>query len=951
MKKLITWTLSIFICLCTIFNLDAGGVGILGHSYGRYDVKLIINRVLVGKGRTVQYENLKTTLPVDRLKEFNLIIVCSSAAKALTADEMKKLQDYVTEGGHLVLTQAAPRELAGGWGPLKKGAFRWAGINYIEYTRKGLPAKVLKPDSKVLENVKLTPEPLWFKTSHVCQPGTAMENIIGTKKACLVGLTPVGKGWVAYLGHELFRLRSKKNFQEQNGAYEQIIRNLVKMAAPTNDTGVRQNMLKNYQQAGKDLLIWNREWQRGERFGPRFDPPLPQKDEFIKELTADMALNEYESLQLNITPVKEYKLIDWQIDGGEFARKHVEFFVQDRPEPIPWKKNPKIAKEFPYWLMQPEYVDPKGKKQFACSKPGNPRIMWLRVNTFGVKPGNYNFNLKLNFDGKRKVDIPVTIKVHPVKVADKRLICLGVGGQVYGSVWNPKPALRFAKDLKIHGNEWSLITSFIPGRVKLAETGELITTSVMQRIAPEIVKGKNVMVDFGIFDEWMEQAISHNLTKFKLHALIYNLQGVLRRAKIPEKDWDAIKIWYVKQILRYLREKGIRVIVASKGDELSRKEIYEMWIPWAKIIKAGGIDCTSSFSFGNKDYKELIHDISPYVKLWTLNQGLHQRFISKVRSGDIKIREDAIIGTYGAGEGRGSEFRKPKRSSRYLGWDSWKSGTANCMPNPYFKGWIYYCDYGDRGETGGIAGERWVAYLNKDDINVPMADCPFWEGIREGMEEANLAAQLSWYLNKLQAAGVDTPEVKRIAGELDLVCSDKPGSVIKRQETKLRGYDKLVIKSDRADFRKAKKKVLDLSGRLKPLIKKHLKPTILWNNIPLIDNGRILASISGDPALVKLLNEKIKETGSMTLPVGDDDKKVRILIGNGQQNPQSAAILKTCSSADANAQYPGKNSYFIRELEHNGITYLVVAGPDAEGTAKGAKMFSHFLIGRGTWME
>jgi hypothetical protein len=951
MKKTTIIMLGIAICLCTILSLNAGKVGILGHSYGRYDVKLIINRVLVSKGGTVLYENLKTTVPVDRLKDFSLIIVCTATSKALTADEMKKLQEYVTNGGHLILIQAAPRVLVGGWGPLKKGALKWAGIKYIEFHKKGLQTTVLKSDSELLKGAKMSPAPPWLKAGYTCQPTPEMQNIIGTKKYSQVGITTVGKGWVAYLGHELFRLRSKRNFQEKNGAYEQIIRNLVKMAAPTDDTGVKQSMLGKFQKAGKDLLVWNREWQRGERYGPRFDPPLPRPDELIKGLSADMALNEYESLQLNITPIKKYKLIDWQIVGGPFAKKNVQFFVQDRPEPIPWKKNPKIAKEFPFWLMPPQYVEPKGKKQFVCSKPGDPRIMWLRVSSFGVKPGDYKFTLKLTFDGKCKVDIPVNIKVYPVRVARKRLIGLGVGGQVYGSVWKPAPALRLANDLEAHGNEWSLITSFIPARVKLVESGDFIKNRQMKEIVPKILNGEDVMVDFGVFDPWMEQAISHNLTQFKLFSVLKNIEGALRRAKIPKKTWGKIKVWYVRQVQRYLREKGIRVIVSCKGDELSRKEIYESWLPWAKIIKAGGMDCTSTFSFGNKEYRDLVRDVSPYVKLWTFNQGLHQRFVNKVRSGEIKIREDAIIGTYGAGEGRGSESRKPKRASRYLGWDSWKSGITNCMPNPYFKSWIYYCDYGDRGQTGGIAGERWVAYLNKDDLSAPMADCPFWEGVREGLEEGNLAAQLSWYLEQLKAAGVNTPEVRRIAAELDAVVNTKPGSIIKQKVQNLRGFDRKVIKANRADFRKAKQKVLELTCQLKPVIKKHLKPNVLWNEIPLIEKGQAVASISGNLALVKALNAKVKELCDMTLPTGNNGKKVRIVIGNGQQNPQTATILKACNSADATDKYPGKNSYFIKEFSKDGITYLVIAGPDDKGTAKGVKMFTHFLIGRGTWVK
>ena len=936
---------------------QAGKIALVGDGFGKHEIKLIINQAVVSPEVTYLYENCGVTVPMDRLDQFNLLIIATAVATPVTSQDLDKLHRWVAKGGHLILIQSAALSLIGNKGKaVKDNEMKWSGFAASGTVKKAYEAKVLVPGSPLLAGLQIHSDKTFLDATYHFTPAANMQNVIGSGSYCLAGFSQVDQGWVAFLGEEYFRMLAKNPVPAKY--WLGIIKNLIKMAAPEQATQLKDNLLGQFRKEDSELLIWDREWQRGEVFGPRFDPPLPAANELITELNADMAIGEYESIQLNITPVKTYKQIKWQIYGNGFPAEKIEFLVQARPNPLPWPKNPAIAKEFPYWLIPPQYLEPFKADTLNCPPPGETLTVWLRIGSFDIKPGTYAPNLKLTFDDDKSVDIPVKINIYPVAMPDKKLIVLGVGGQVYGDVNNPAPAVPFANDLQAHSNEWGLINTLRPNMVKIAGTDRFLNESTLLSLKSNFERNEYPELDFSSLDLWMEQSIGHNFTLFKAYSTSGQLRNTLKHMKFSEELKQRIESWYLKEASKYIKEKGVRVLITSSGDELNRDEIYSTWLPWAKQMAESGWDCTSAFSFGNMDYTQLVKDISPYVKLWTLNQGLIYGFIDNIKTGKIKIREDAIIGTYGAGEGRGSEFRKPLSESRYLGWESWKSGVKNCMPNPYFKGWIYYCDYGTRGETGGIGGERWVSYIRQDDLSVPLAACPFWEGIREGIEEGNLAAILTWYLDALKKAGKPQPE---LSSKLNMLVSDMQGATIRREKTVLKRYgldiDTYRLKASRNDYKKAKKELLDMLTQIAPITKAEIKTSLVWNEIPLLKDGKILAAIyEGDVSAAKL-QQQMKKLSGIDFPVFkmssglQENYPVHIIIGNGKQNSIVSSIVKNFNIKDASEVSPGKKSYFIRELSKDNKQILLISGPDAEGTAKGVEMFSMFLKSYGNWLR
>lgn len=941
LKATILSVLTFFTALMT--GQDPRPIAVSGNSYGVHEIKILVNNaIVISQSETYVYKNFQGELPLDELDQYGTLIIAHSLKAPLDAAAMKKLEKWVSSGGTLILMSHAPNMICGGpAGLVREKKLAWCGIESI-VSGGADDCRVLIPGNDILRGIETS----WTGTAApLAVVAPPMQTIIGNGRLCLAGEAKIGNGRVFYLGPELFRMRTRK--APLAGPYLELIRNVIRKAEPLNQSRMRKQQLSDSDYGDRKVLFWNREWDRGEQYGPRFTPPLPAANEIISDLTADMAIDEYESLQLNITPLSSIPHASCRIESESIPLRNLEFLIQAAPDPIPWTRKGKVA-EYPYWLIPPEYVSPKGKKEFELPAPGHTAIVWLRVNSRNLAPGEYPVKLHFSFAGGLEQTIPVKVRVYPVALPRQRAISLAAAGQVYGSPENVPAALRFARDLESHGVEWSLISPVIPDKMKIRGTDEPLNARTLGKRAEEIRQGKFPELDLSALDDWMEQAVSHGLINFRVSPLQYFNPA---RLKLEESVAEQARGWFAGQVSTYIREKGVDMLITSLGDELSMDELRREWLPWAKKMSAYGWDCTSTFSPGGV-HPEFFNEIAPLVRLWTFNQRYAPEFVSRVKSGEIKTRPDAVIGSYGAGEGRGSEFRKPLYRSRYLGWYSWLNGLQNCAVNPYFKSWLYYCDYGDRGEAGGSGGERFVSYIVQDDYSVPIADCPFWEGVRDGLEEGNLCAIASWYADYLQrngsadqAASIRQRLAKIIGPQGILRCGPE-----KTGETE---SGRTIVNPSPQDYPKAKKALLELLASLKDETAGKVKPSLYWNRTELIRDGKIQAAIYFAGPKPETLIAEIRRLTGMELPAFENAEQLdpkyptAIVIGNGRRNPLAAGLLAKYESKDADQAYPGNGSYFIRPL--GGA--LLIAGPDDQGTAKGVMMFEKFLRPEGHWLQ
>ena len=935
-------------------------VALVGASYGRYEVRSVIKNVLsASKDNQVIYESKGDQMPAGDLSKYSLVIIAHSMAKPLTAEENAAFAKYVEGGGHVLLISSAPRLMAS---KIRFPAMTWPGLKRVAWHRKGRPCAVLKPDHPMLKGVfDAKAKPSWLTGSVLGFMGApGYENVIGTKAGdVLFGIRPLGKGWTAYLGHELFRLRSAKSAHRADSpSYIKLIANIVAASGALTQAEQHDRAVKQTGQAGGKVLVWDREWQFGESYGPRFSPPLPAEKERVTSLAADMAIDEYEALQLNITPMEDLGNVTWRIDEGGLPEGSVQFFVQDRPEPIPWKKDPAIAKEFPFWLLPPKYVAPKGSDAFTAPKQVT-RILWIKIGSFGAKPGTYSAKLSLSFAKGHRVEVPIQVKIYPVRLPRKRLITLAPGGTVYADANNAGPGEPFARNLESNGFEWGVINIFRPYTFGIVGTKDKLTVARLAKNKARFENGDPPRIDFRALDGFVEQQIRHNLTKFRTGQVSRYLPAMLKKAGYDEALAHRAEQWYLREAARYLKEKGARDIVARLGDELSEKELLERWLPWAKRMTEAGWGCGSTFTGLYNHKPELNRELFPYVKVWTLNRGIAVDFTAKLKTGELKKRPDAIVGTYGAGSGMGIEFRKPLSASRFLGWESWMLGIEECYPNPYFKGWLYYVDY--RTRDAGVGGERFVSYIDRGNLDVPLANSPFLEGIREGLEDGNLCAILSWTLDRMEkAGGASAARARTVRAKLDTVLGSAEGSTVRwREQVHGAGYKIRRILAGQTEYRRGKREVLELLASIRGDAQRVVAPSVYWNDVPLVTAGKPVAVVyAGGPAGMAIAREVADLCGTPLPMIRNtralsDDVSTSVIVGNGKQNALAASVLKHHGARDADAQYPGPGGYLIKELKRpdgKPGTVLIVAGADEAGTEKGVAMFNRFLRAEGAWL-
>ncbi len=929
---------------CLVLSADVPKPTILtGTSYGTHEVRRLINTAIaIGEDETYIYRNFEGEIPYDELDKYSLLIVAFAVKTPATAAEMKKLRSWVEKGGGLILMSAVPYSLCGGAAEFRRDkALAWTGITGMMVFRNGGECGIVQPGSAILKGITYD----WSeKVTRMVTVAPPMKAVIGQGDQALIGMAEVGKGKVFYFGAELFRLRQAKS--PMADPYLEAIRNAIRIVGPLDQSKMQDAQLDKINYGDRKVLFWDREWDRGEQYGPRFTPPLPAIAELITVLKANMAQGEYESVQLNITPLAGQTSASCVLESATIPAENLEFLVQAKPDPIPWNRKG-IVKEFPYWMMPPEYVEPKGRPEFNLPADSGTQVVWLRVNSRDLASGDHVVKMNFTFSDGQKATVPVELKVYPVKLPRQRLIKLAAAGQVYGSMHDVPAALRFAKDLESHGIEWSLIASIRPDKMKLRGSDETLNTKTLLRLKSDFEAGKFPELDFALFDPWMDQCLAHGLTLFRADPLQF---FTLAKLDFSDELKQKVRGWFAGEVSRYVREKGVDMLITSKGDELSIKELRESWVPWAKEMSSYGWDCTSTFSSGVN--VELFNEISPLVRLWTHNQRYATAFAEKVKSGEIKIRPDAMIGSYGAGEGRGTEFRKPLHRSRYLGWYSWLNGLQTCAVNPYFKGWLYYTGESDRGEAGGTGGERFVSYIVMNDYSVPIADCPFWEGVRDGLEEGNLCAILAWYLDYFEKNG-QAAKARAIRAKLDKIIGSDEDAILTWNETEIQGYSRKVIKPAWDDYKKAKKALLELMVSIGPDARKYAKPSLRWNQVELVREGKIVAAVYYDRVRPDALLTEVKKHTGLELPAIQgaaalkSEYPVAIVVGSGTQNGLGKELLAKHNSPEPNDFYPKNGNYFIRRLPDN---ILVIAGPDEAGTGKGVEYFCKFFEPRGFWL-
>lgn len=326
---------------------EAKPVALVGSRYGSYEVRCIVRNIF--DHEDWDFEEKGSFLPADEFKNYSLVILAHSQERSYTAEEQTTIREYLENGGHLLLIHRIPFAMAD---ETSQEAFAdWLGMTFKRIKLE--PESVEIADDPLLKGVidPDAPRPSWIQgIQGMGRVSPDVEILIGSGEDGLVARRKVGKGWVVYLGSEVFRLRAAKSEHlEASDSYLTLIRNIIAAANPLLVGDWRAFQNAKWRTAGKRYLLWNREWQRGTENEAIFLPPLPADDERISSLPVNLAMDEYEAVQVNLTDLGSGGLVTWKVDLGGLSPEALSVFIQDRaPNPFPGQRIPPLPRNRPF---------------------------------------------------------------------------------------------------------------------------------------------------------------------------------------------------------------------------------------------------------------------------------------------------------------------------------------------------------------------------------------------------------------------------------------------------------------------------------------------------------------------------------------------------------------------------------------------------------------------------
>jgi hypothetical protein len=151
------------------------------------------------------------------------------------------------------------------------------------------------------------------------------------------------------------------------------------------------------------------------------------------------------------------------------------------------------------------------------------------------------------------------------------------------------------------------------------------------------------------------------------------------------------------------------------------------------------------------------------------------------------------------------------------------------------------------------------------------------------------------------------------------------------------------------DFRKGKRRVLEILDDIRAEAVAVTKPSLFWTDVPLVVDGKACATIIASESDAEALVAAVRDLTGVALPVAKPGATLPsaagnlVVVGNAQQNRASQAVLEMFQSGDAGSN--GSGSWYLREFEDRAADrrIVVVAGVDAGATSKAVGLFCRFL--------
>ena len=824
--------------LLSVMSLGAKPAALVAvDSYAKYDTNIIINRVF--HPARVEYKRLNKMPPPEQYGNFASIWVFSTCNR-LDAQEIAALKKYVSDGGMLILTGGAVRGLTG-------AKFARSGFDYFKIVKMNrwpkLPLGIIKKNHPLFAGIDQSKPVHFFRSSRfMVEPLPPTTILCGDSNVGTVTETKIGKGVIYYLwdAHFFTGRLNKENYPVMDA----IFRNLLKMR---DHTTFSEALKQAY--PGKSLLVWQRKWQLWPQERPHFEPNIPSPAELVKKLEFFSAIDERDT-RFFVVQSPERQDVRLSVSGKEF-----KLLRMSKAAPI----YSRLQKNQPK-----EWADAEGNfflREFSGKitlEPGVPEVFAIRIDTAALAPGKYKGKLLCGNE-----NIVLELTVYPVKLGNLRPISYRTWGSTL-----PLDTVGSAM-LKTHNIVQASIPFTRSTNVKVKSTGDTFHVALRKNPA---------LLDSGIFpelqfpDTYLQYARSMaengiNCLQFvHVNSVNMSIAGKLGEKDLPVSKWSEkhkqLYLGFYRQIVEYFRARGIKDVIMMGFNEPGVKDIRDNFLPLGKLLQPLGVKLGASWTFGSFNDNELLRQIAPYA-YWSCYTVVAPELKRLMETGVVKLAPDSSCGYY---IGSTPETRRPPEYGRSYGRYFMMLGQKFTYAHigPFWKAWLHY----GYSPEFGVWGQRLFAF--GDTKEKTLLNCAFVEGVRDGLDDANLFYILEYYckcLNKIDspetAAAVKRFEAAKVRWIKEL------GFITHKRQSSNKPYEYVRVgkelSPERAEY--FKKEILDELMRIVPLVRKYVKPEISFRGIDLsrgaeITGGNIpgIANVKGakakiilkiDPAMVK----------------------------------------------------------------------------------------------------
>lgn len=642
----------------------------------------------------------------------------------------------------------------------------------------------------------------------------------------------------------------------------------------------------------------------------------------------DLTSGEFETFCLVWYPLKkDIGMVSWgasnlkSIKTDKPIKNYPETFIEETEEfdASLWGYEDPI----PLYKLVPNY-------RFNGNKE---KSLWVKVSTHNLVTGEYVFNIYIVPDSGKEITIPVFLNVRKIEMPDK-LVSLEVEGY-FESFGNPKENLRgvenYFKDLKEHnvnflqGFEGWGITPDRRKEIKIMGSGESLPDFIKRNKDIDENVLQKTFLDFTYYNDWIEKAIENGLIRFKTS---YYSQ------ELPKK----LNLWALKELNWYLKEKGfpddslfIKILdeqpkdVYPKMAEVGKKLREIGWLPFTTV--------------------NLLVAQPEELKILSQSFCMYQGGYSEPEEVSKRIKEGIL---------------KPTDEI----WEYTGVGTSNCSYQSFIsKGWYIGFNKldGFHNHEYSRGGGRRLGALIIFPTPIGPITSPAWEGLRDGIDNANLyrfCENLIFHIEEQKLA--EPIRIKEWIKKFYQICGYGNDSIISfKKEEILKGIFKTKIIEE--DFSleksyKAKKALLDLIEEILEETAPKLKYDVKWGKRNLIEEGDLKYTLASGKGIKKenltpLLKKFSQGTDKKidTIPFGKNTLNIGNLILVGTlQDPIIQDIIKRNEELKHryNESYPQKKDYVIITTDNplvKGTKIIIILGGDVDGVSLGVKQFSCFL--------